>query len=208
MKSVLVIDAGFGNIASVVHALRFLGADGRTSSEAKSVASADRLILPGVGSFAAGMQRLRALGLDEAIWEAVCIRQRPILGICLGMQLFATHGYEGGKTKGLNLISGDVLPLTSAEVGPRKVPHIGLNTVDFSVPNGVYERFTKPATFYFVHSYYFSSSDTALTQGTCSYGSPLLVAFQSGNIVGTQFHPEKSQSNGLRFLERFMRVIP
>jgi glutamine amidotransferase len=152
------------------------------------------------------MMAIKNLGLDDAILEAVKIKERKILGICLGMQIMANSGVEGGSTEGLGLISATVerfnLPVDSS----LKIPHIGFNGVCSGDKNLLFKRLPPIADFYFVHSYRVLSPGLPGTHAICSYGEDFLAAFECDNIYATQFHPEKSQTNGLLLLENFLSI--
>lgn len=205
MQDVTVIDSGLGNIWSVLNALRFLGARPAVTSSPKEVAQGTRLILPGVGAFSAGMDALRDQGLEEPILEAVKSRQVPILGICLGMQLLAASGNEGGEADGLGLIEQRVEPFSENEVAGRKIPHVGIDAVEISDRQGLFDGLEPHASFYFTHAYRMLPCNNG-REASCRYGVEFLAAFHYGNVCGTQFHPEKSQSNGLRLLKSFMEL--
>ncbi|MBA4385074.1 MAG: imidazole glycerol phosphate synthase subunit HisH [Anaerolinea sp.] len=205
-KSITVVDYGMGNIWSVLNALRYVGGEPEIGSNPDDVRLADCLVLPGVGSFRKAMVALRESGLDQAIQEAVKTRGCKILGICLGMQLMGSYGTEDGETPGLGLIPNQVDKFTAQEVGKNKVPHIGFNTVRFSEKDGLFCDLPDTADFYFVHSYRMLPDN--LGGRTCSsfYGIEFLSGFEIDNICGTQFHPEKSQTNGLILLNNFLKI--
>ena len=199
-----IIDYGMGNIWSIQSALRFLGATVEVSNSHADVSTANALILPGVGSFRKAMEALTKSGLDYAIKETVLDRGRPILGICLGMQLFADAGTEDGKSSGLGFISGSVTRFQPTEHGIFKVPHIGFNTVTSDPNSRLFEGLPSSSDFYFVHSYRLSLIKRSGHQATCDYGEKFLAAFEKDNVFATQFHPEKSQTNGLWVLKNFL----
>lgn len=203
-KIIIVVDYGMGNIWSVLSALRYLGSNPIVSNDPDEVSRADALVLPGVGSFRKAMNTLRATGLDQAILEAVKTRGRKILGICLGMQLLGSHGTEDGDTAGLGLIPNRVDRFTFRELGKNKIPHIGFNTVRSTQRDGLFRGLPEFADFYFVHSYRMLHEGLKGEAATCTYGIDFLAAFEVDNIHGTQFHPEKSQTNGLILLKNFL----
>lgn len=205
-KHTTIVDYGMGNIWSVLGALRYLGNDAEVSYDPILVSKADCLILPGVGSFRKAMQVLLKSGLETAILEAVKSRGCKILGICLGMQLLGSHGTEDGETPGLGLIPNRVERFTSKETGNKKIPHIGFNTTLFSERRGLFRDLPNTADFYYVHSYRMLPDDLKGRIATCNYGVEFLSAFQVGHICGTQFHPEKSQTNGLILLKNFLEI--
>ena len=201
----IVIDCGIGNLWSVTSALDYLGVNAKISGIPSDIISADALILPGVGSFSAAMATLTKSGVGDALMEAVSIRKRKILGICLGMQLFATKSSEGGVTQGLNLIPGDVSRFDDV-ANKIKVPHIGFNAVSQGSNSVLFRGLHNPSDFYFVHSYRMLPTSLVGCVSTCDYGEKFLAAYECENIFATQFHPEKSQTNGLRILKNFLDV--
>lgn len=205
-KHITVVDYGMGNIWSVLSALRYLGSEPEVCSDPDHIRSADCLVLPGVGSFRKAMEVLRQSGLDQAILEAVKSRGSKILGICLGMQLLGSHGSEDGETRGLGLIPNRVDKFTAQELGNNKVPHIGFNAVRFSEKDGLFRDLQDSADFYFVHSFRMLPYDLDGRIAICTYGTDFLAGFETDNICGTQFHPEKSQTNGLILLNNFLML--
>lgn len=201
---VAVIDYGMGNVWSVMSALRYLGAQVDLVGNPDELGSYGFLILPGVGSFRRGMQSLQDRKLDVAIHNAVSVKKRKILGICLGMQLLGVHGTEDGETDGLGLVNQRVDRFTPQEVGENKIPHVGFNPVHFSEQAGLFKGLHKNADFYFTHSYRMLVQKMAGRIATCNYGIEFLAAFEINNVCGTQFHPEKSQTNGLILLHNFL----
>ena len=203
-NSITVIDYGMGNIGSVLNALHYLGSNPKVSSDPSEVAQAESLLLPGVGSFRKAMLKLRQTGLDQAILDAVQAKGRKILGICLGMQLMGSSGSEDGDTPGLGLIPNPVDRFKPEEIGENKIPHIGFNLV-YSRPDAYLFRGLPPASdFYFVHSYRMLQQGLSGKTATCMYGTEFLAAYEHNNIYATQFHPEKSQTNGLLLLNNFL----
>jgi glutamine amidotransferase len=193
-----------GNIWSVVNALRYLGSEPIISDDPDMVADAEALLLPGVGSFRRAMLALSERGLDQAICHAVRVNGRKILGICLGMQLLGASGSEDGETAGLGLIPASVGRLSSQEVGGAKIPHIGFNTVHRKPGSQLFCGLPELADFYFVHSYRMLAKGLDGLVATCNYGIDFVAAYENENIFATQFHPEKSQSNGLVLLKNFI----
>ena len=197
-----IVNYGVGNIKSLSNALNFLGINHEISSDPKLILRASKIIVPGVGSFNATMQSLRRLGLDEAIIK-VAERGVPILGICLGMQLLLSRGYEGGVSDGLDLIKGEVKSL-NPESGIR-IPHIGFNSTKYSNDCDLYSGMSDMPDFYYVHGFHAVPCNDADISATFTYGANTYVAsIQSENIYGVQFHPEKSQGQGLRLLKNFI----
>lgn len=202
--SVTVVDYGMGNIWSVLSALRYLGCNPTVSNDPDEVCRADTLVLPGVGSFRKAMNTLRATSLDQAILEAVKTRGSKMLGICLGMQLLGSQGTEDGDTAGLGLIPNRVDRFTSHELGKKKIPHIGFNTVQSTQRDGLFRGLPESADFYFVHSYRMLPEGLKGKTAISTYGINFLAGFEIDNIYGTQFHPEKSQTSGLILLRNFL----
>lgn len=195
-----------GNIWSVLSALRYLGENPIVTYDPDQLRFADFLVLPGVGSFRKAMESLKSSGLDAAIREAVLKRGVKIIGICLGMQLLGSFGTEDGETEGLSLIPNRVEKFTVKELGNNKVPHIGFNSVQFSEKTGLFLNLPNNADFYFVHSYRMLPDGNDGKYGKCFYGIEFIAALEIQNICGTQFHPEKSQTNGLTLLSNFLEL--
>lgn len=199
--SIGIIDVGIGNIGSLRGALYSQGWDTQTVATAADMVDITHLFLPGVGSFAVAMQRLHIAGLVDPIRQHAA-GGRPMMGICLGMQLLADRGIEGGASEGLGLIPGKVARL---EVDPKlRLPHVGWNVFHpQQQQHPLLKGIRAEVDFYFVHSYFFNVLCEADIVGTTEYGMcyPSFVA--SGSVVGVQFHPEKSQRNGLRLLDNF-----
>lgn len=202
-ETVALIDYGAGNLRSVENALKAAGGNPTVTADPDLVARADRVVLPGVGAFAACMGGLTAIpGMVEAMHEAVHGRGVPFLGVCVGMQLLADAGHEHGRTAGLGWIGGDVRLMTP---GPDyKVPHMGWNDV---VPARDHALIV-PGEAYYLHSFMFEAADAADVLATTSHGGTVTGAVGRGNVVGVQFHPEKSQAYGLAFLARFLGWRP
>ena len=203
-KNVLVIDYQIGNVSSVINAIKSLGYNVNLSNEKNSFENATHLILPGVGSFEAGMSNINNLKLKDLITEKVKKNNTPILGICLGMQLLASEGYENNiLTKGLDLIEGKVELINSLD---EKLPHIGWNSIEFKKKNELNFDLDEKNDFYFVHSYFFNcKNDTDVLATTC-YGSNFPSIVQKKNIIGVQFHPEKSLEKGMKLLKNFLNI--
>lgn len=204
---IALVDYGMGNLHSVQSAFEAAGVDVTLARRPEDLETAERIVLPGVGAFAECLGSLHASGLVAALGEQVMVRRKPFLGICVGLQVLATTGEEGGTTAGLGWLPGVVRRLDVGEAG-LKVPHVGWNEV---APSGEVAMFAglRPApTFYFVHSYHLVPDDPSMIAATADYGSPITAAVQHRNIFATQFHPEKSQQNGLRLLENFLGWQP
>lgn len=200
---VAVIDYGLGNLGSVRRAIAELGAEPHLAAAPEELKRADRVILPGVGSFADGMSLLRKGGWVGAVREEAA-RGKPVLGICLGMQLLASRGTEGGDNEGLDLIGGEVVALK--ELGCElRLPHIGWNEV--ALRNGgsrILDGIAGGTDFYFVHSYAFTPREARHVLATTTYGATIPAVVGRENVAGTQFHPEKSSKAGFRVLHNFI----
>jgi imidazole glycerol-phosphate synthase subunit HisH len=205
VPNVTLIDYGVGNLWSVMSAIEYLGAKVELVSDPKQIAKAKILVLPGVGSFKKGMESLKNTGIDKAILHAVQNNNAKILGICMGMQLMGSYGTEDGGSEGLALISNRVERFNKDELQGNKIPHVGFNVVNFSERKGLFEDFPESSDFYFTHSYRMVAEGISGRYATCLYGKEFLAAFQVNNICGTQFHPEKSQTNGLLILRNFLQ---
>jgi glutamine amidotransferase len=212
---VAIVDYGAGNLRSAAKAFervvaeRGLGVEVLVTPHAEEVAKADRIVLPGVGAFAdckAGLERLP--GMVEALEEAVRVKGRPFLGICVGMQLLAGIGREHGDHAGLGWIKGEVVPLGVEDQG-LKVPHMGWNELVFDRPGHPLLAGLAPgAHAYFVHSYRFACTEPADRLAHVDYGGPIAALIGRGTIAGTQFHPEKSQATGLAVIANFLTWTP
>ena len=205
-REVIIIDYGMGNIWSVQSALGYLGASFKVCSDPEQIAKAAKLILPGVGSFRRAMESLQRSGLAEAILEAVKNRGTPLLGICLGMQLLGTSGTEDGETLGLGLVDQVVDPFRSQELAGRKTPHIGFNRVEAAQGSRLFQGLNEGADFYFVHSYRMLPEISGAVVSCCNHGVNFAATVEKGNVYGTQFHPEKSQTNGLALLKNYLEI--
>ncbi|OYU16092.1 MAG: imidazole glycerol phosphate synthase subunit HisH [Alphaproteobacteria bacterium PA4] len=200
---VAVVDYGAGNLRSAARALARAGADVVVSDDPATIATADRIVLPGVGAFAQCIRQLRErTGIEAALDEAVNQRGTPFLGICVGMQLLASVGHEHGVHQGLGWLPGIVTRLTPADPA-LKIPHMGWNRVTAANASGVAEGHA-----YFVHSYRFDPEDPADVRATSDHGGAFPAIVARGNITGVQFHPEKSQAYGLAFLKNWLTSPP
>lgn len=206
-RKVGVIDYGMGNIWSVKSAFDYLGSESIVISDPDDLLIADCLILPGVGSFKKAMEALKSNAMDESILYSVKKRGKKILGICLGMQLLGSLGTEDGNTKGLGLISNKTVKFFKKDIGNLKIPHVGFNSIEISSNNGIFLDLPEKPDFYFVHSYRMLPEELEGNFGICKYGIDFLAAFEKENISGTQFHPEKSQTNGLKLLNNFLHNV-
>lgn len=214
MSIVALIDYGSGNLRSAEKALARAALERgqnqiiTVTSDPDVVAKADRIVLPGVGAFADCMQGLSSLpGMVDALTEAVTVRGTPFLGICVGMQLLASIGREFGDHLGLGWIAGEVVKMVPADAS-LKIPHMGWNELNFVRPHPLFEGLPPGVHAYFVHSYIIRPRDPAHVLATADYGEAFAAAVGWGNIVGTQFHPEKSQQAGLAILSNFLGWKP
>jgi glutamine amidotransferase len=204
-QKIVIVDYGVGNTHSVSNAISHLGYSKlKITDEATVIADADALILPGVGAFEEAVRNLKSRGLDKVLNEQVLVKKKPILGICVGMQMLATISEENGVHEGLNWIPGTVKRL---ELPPSfAVPHVGWNDVHIKQTEPLFERNPDHSNFYFDHSYHFECDDKYVA-AYCDYGAKVTAAVQRDNIRGVQFHPEKSQVSGLRFFRSFFNSI-
>jgi imidazole glycerol-phosphate synthase subunit HisH len=200
-----IINYGMGNIYSIQNALNFLGFESFIINDAKAVFSFKYLILPGVGSFRIAMEKIKEKNFDSAIKESVSKADVKMLGICLGMQLMGTSSSEDGYSEGLGLLPLKVDKFTQNEVGNRKIPHVGFNEVSFNETSSFFSGLEDKSDFYFVHSYRMLPGEINGSYATCKYGIKFLAALNISNLYGTQFHPEKSQSNGLIMINNFLQ---
>jgi glutamine amidotransferase len=200
---IAVIDSGVGNIRSVANALTHIKADFIVTKAAADLKKADKIIFPGVGAFCDGMKAVHSSGFLKELEIEVLQQGKLYLGICLGMQLLAEKGFEDGEYHGLGWIKGKVRVIKSKEI---KLPHIGWNDVTQISQELLFDHLDNPATFYFVHSYIFEPQDTSVIAATCEYGEVFCASLHYKNIYGVQFHPEKSQQNGLQLLKNFVTI--
>ena len=211
MTSAVIIDYGIVNLKNIYRGFESVGARVESSVDPNRVRKADRVVLPGVGAFESGMKELQALGMDEAV-KHVADAGRPILGICLGMQMLLETSTEYGRHLGLGLIGGSVLPIPTGEEGQlrRKIPHIGWNALQHphhggDWANSCLRRTPVDTFFYFVHSFMAVPDDDTHVLGQCAYeGLRLTGAIKKGDVTGLQFHPERSGPAGLEVLRNFV----
>lgn len=200
---IAIVDYGMGNVGSILNMLRKIGAPACVASGRDTLANAQKLILPGVGSFDAAMTRLSELDLIPMLNQKVLVEKNPILGICLGMQLM-TAGSEEGSLPGLGWLKARTVRF-NFETPSLKVPHMGWNDVKPRIAEGLWSGFDVAPSFYFVHSYHLVCDDPEDVTGTTHHGYDFASAVRKDNICGTQFHPEKSHRFGLRLLQNFAR---
>ena len=207
-----VVDYGVGNLRSIAKSIEKANSDNnlsytvKVSSDVNDVKKSDKIVLPGQGSFKACKEGIdKIIGLQEALNESVLIKKKPIYGICAGMQLFATTGYEEAKTAGLNWIAGEVIKLDLGS-SKLKVPHMGWNELRVENTSNVFKDVTNRNHAYFIHSYQFIPDDKKNISITTNYGKDVIAAVSFENIYGSQFHPEKSQETGIKILTNFLNL--
>lgn len=202
---IVIVDYGMGNLNSVKNMLKKIGVPALISSDPASIRSAEKLILPGVGAFDNGMKNLNEMGLTEPLNEAILVHKTPVIGICLGMQLM-TRSSEEGISPGLGWIDGQTIRFKLPESSHLRVPNIGWNVLRMTQPHPLFEGLDESSRFYFVHSYHVCCNDSNDVIATTPYGIEFTSAFARENIMGVQFHPEKSLRFGFRVLQNFARL--
>ena len=203
-----IIDYGVGNLFSLASSFKAIGAETVVTDDAEIIKSAERIVLPGVGAFSDAVNKLRSSGLDKVVLSEAA-QGKPLMGICLGMQMLFEKSYEYGEYEGLGLIKGKVKPLLGAIPEKLKIPHIGWNELHFpkdKEKSNLFKYIKENECVYFVHSYYGADCDSVIA--TAEYGKEITAAVAEGNIYGCQFHPEKSGNTGLNILKGFMEVLP
>lgn len=200
-----IVNYGMGNLKSVYNGLIFLGHNPIYLENPLNIENIDKLILPGVGSFKVGMKNLYDSGWVSALSELVIQKGIPLLGICLGMQLLATTGFENGKSEGLNFISGEVDIMIESNP-KKKIPHIGWNSINVLKETILFKDINNSSDFYFVHSYVFNPKDHSTITSTFEHGENYVSSVEHKNIYGVQFHPEKSHHSGLKLLKNFVEM--
>ena len=198
---IAIIDYGVGNLFSLSTSLKAIGYDAVITGDSDIIKKADKLILPGVGAFGDAMAKLRAAGLDKVILEKAG-KGKPVMGICLGMQMLFEKSFEYGEHNGLGLISGQVVPMEGSLPENLKIPHIGWNRLEIKKESPIFRYIKDGDCVYFVHSFYAVDCDEDLIAAT-EYGKALTAAVARGNVYGCQFHPEKSGNVGLNILKAF-----
>ncbi|WP_269089361.1 imidazole glycerol phosphate synthase subunit HisH [Hydrogenimonas urashimensis] len=202
---IAIIDYNMGNLASVRNALAKIGASSQVVSDPEKVGRFDKVLLPGVGAFGDAMEHLRQNGMDEAV-KAFAKSGKPMLGICLGMQLLFSKSLEFGEHEGLGLIAGEVVPFDSGLFEtPHKIPHMGWNELFVQKETPLFAGLERGFYLYFVHSYHAVTADRYVI-GRTWYGYEFVSAVQNGNVFGIQPHPEKSHDNGLKILKNFVEI--
>jgi glutamine amidotransferase len=201
---ITIVDYGMGNIKSIVGALKYLGVEEITvSNNLSELVSADKLILPGVGSFSMAMSNIKKLNLDKYLRETVIVDKKPILGICLGMQLMGDSSTEDSYSHGLEFIKGSVSKFSDSSL---KIPHMGFNQVKINNNSKLFYGLDDLSDFYFVHSFRMTS-DINIKQSMSAYNGDFIASYEQDNIAGVQFHPELSQTNGLKLLSNFIKYF-
>ena len=201
---IAIVDYGVGNLFSLEQSFRAIGAEVTVSADPEVLRGADKILLPGVGAFGDAAEKLRATGLDRVVVEEAK-KGKPVMGICLGMQLLFEEGHEYGCHKGLGLIPGKVVPIAKVIPEGLKIPHMGWNALEFQKESPLFAHIQNGDCVYFVHSYYAADCEDAVI-ASAVYGAPLTAAVQKGNVFGCQFHPEKSGTVGLRILRAFAQM--
>lgn len=202
---IAIIDYGAGNIQSVYKALKFIGADCKVTSDKDEILNADGAILPGVGSFGDAMDTMTKRGIKDTIIEYTK-SGKPFLGICLGLQLLFPESEETPGVKGLDIFKGTITKIPNQN-RTLKIPHMGWNNISVKQKNGIFKDIEGEPYVYFVHSFYLKAQDKDIVAATTQYGVEIDAAVQKGNIIATQFHPEKSGEVGLKMLKNFVEMV-
>jgi glutamine amidotransferase len=198
---IAIVDYGMGNIRSIVTTLNYLDVDNVIlSDKIDEFENADRIILPGVGNFGKAITQIKSKGLDSILNKFVIDQKKPLLGICLGMQLLGLSSSEHGFNEGLGYVNAEVTKFDNSQI---KVPHVGFNQVNVNLKSKLFEGIKTGSDFYFTHSYRMHSNHD-INQSHCNYQNDFIAGFEVNNICGVQFHPELSQYNGLRLLKNFI----
>jgi glutamine amidotransferase len=200
---IVIVDYGMGNLGSIVNMFKKIGTKAIISGDPEVIANAPKLLLPGVGSFDRAMERILELGLKPVLDEQALVVKKPILGICLGMQLL-TRGSEEGKLPGLGWVAADTLRFPS--MSGLRIPHMGWNVVQHATPSLLTQNLPVESRFYFVHSYCFQVDNQRNSILKCQYGISFDAAVQCDNIFGAQFHPEKSHKFGMQIFKNFVNL--
>ena len=207
--NVTIVDYNSGNISSVINSFKEVAQDKvniEVTSDLNKIKSSDKVVLPGQGSFKSCVDALNKIkGLTEALNEFAINDKKPLLGICVGLQMFADIGYEETETKGLGWISGKVSKIDNQN-GKYKLPHIGWNQINIVKQSKIFENIENNSHMYFVHSYEFIPNDKNVISATTDYSSNIVCSVEKENIFGTQFHPEKSDRDGLKIIDNFITL--
>tara|TARA_B100001250_G_C19804158_1_gene792457 strand:- start:1024 stop:1641 length:618 start_codon:yes stop_codon:yes gene_type:complete len=198
-----IIDYGMGNLRSVINAVNYLGFNSLICSSPDDIDHTERIILPGVGAFSDCMKKLHNLKFVNKLNEEVLIKKKPVLGICLGMQVMAKCSFEGGKNDGLGWFDAEVIKISPSNLKKHKVPNIGWNSISYKNVD-LFKNIPKNIDLYFVHSYFMNCKNKEDIIASYDYEEKITAAVQKNNILATQFHPEKSQDVGLNILENFL----
>ncbi len=200
---IAIVDYGMGNLGSIQNMLKRIGAQATITKDPAKIGAADKIILPGVGAFDSAMENLNKLGLTPVLNDLVLEKKKPVLGICLGMQLMTKRSDEG-HTPGLGWLDAETVRF---ENGPLRVPHMGWNTVDVKRADPLFKDMYEEPRFYFVHSYYVKCADESDILTSTRYGIDFCSSFARGNIRGVQYHPEKSHKFGMLLLKNFAELV-
>ena len=207
--NVTIVDYKSGNISSVINSFKEVAKNKvniEVTSDLNKIKSSDKIVLPGQGSFKNCVDALQKInGLSDTLNEFVINKKKPVLGICVGLQMFADIGYEETKTEGLGWISGNVSKIDNQN-GKYKLPHIGWNQIEIVKNSKIFKDIESKSHMYFVHSYEFIPKDKDVISATIEYSSKIVCSVEKGNIYGTQFHPEKSDKLGLKIIENFLKL--
>lgn len=202
-QKIVIIDYGMGNIGSIVNMFKYLGIAALESSDKEIISSADKLILPGVGNFDKAVENINSLNLYDTIKEMALVKKVPFLGICLGMQLMCKESEEG-KLAGLSLVDAVVKKFNFSKDSNMKVPHMGWDYIDIQKDSTIMNDLDNRSKFYFVHSYFVSCQDVSDVLTYTTYGKEFVSSFEKDNIIGVQFHPEKSHKYGISLFKNFI----
>ena len=202
---ITIINYDAGNLRSVINAFDYLGIATEVTNDKKKILDAKKILLPGVGSFRRAIENIKSLDIFDSICEATLVKKTPILGICLGMQLLAKSSDEDKYSEGFGFIDGEIKKFNLSN--QFQIPHVGFNSVQLNSKNSqLFSGIEDNSDFYFVHSFRLENSASSFVSGTTEYGEKFTAAFEQNNIFGAQFHPEKSQSNGLKMLHNFSKI--
>lgn len=202
-----IVNYGMGNLKSVFNAIEHLGGKALICNDISDLDKVQRIIIPGVGAFGKCISNLRDSGFSEKLNDYVQNKAVPTLGICVGMQIMATRGFENGEWSGLNWFNADVIKIDNAD-NTLRIPNIGWTEIELMQNHPLFNKIPQKPVVYFVHSYYMKCNDQKDILATYSYGDTITAAVLKNNIVATQFHPEKSQDTGLQFLDNFLSWNP
>jgi glutamine amidotransferase len=207
--NVTIVDYNSGNISSIINSFKEVAQDKvnvEVTSDLNKIISSDKVVLPGQGSFKSCVEAITSIsGLVDTLNEFAINNKKPLLGICVGLQMFADIGYEGTETKGLGWISGKVTKIDNQE-GKYKLPHIGWNQINIIKDSKIFKNIENNSHMYFVHSYEFIPKDKNVISATTDYSSNIVCSVEKENIFGTQFHPEKSDKIGLKIIDNFINL--